>query len=161
MQVGDHFGFDFHRESGTVLGIEAVEFARRCVSLPEHRLQIRGCKASRRTDQPIALNADEIQPTPEIVAFAVLPNDTQRNHVDVERAQIVRNRPGGTRIPAYAGDLVGFETSFKRGLAEARVNVKIFVEEEIPNDKHGYAGETVEELLQAARVHQLTRFRIC
>src|SRR5919106_2340029 len=153
MQASDHFSFDFHREWDTVLGIEAVEFARRCVSLPEHRLQIRGCKASRRTDQPIALNADEIQPAPEIVAFAVLSNDTQRDHVDVERAQIVGNVPGGARVPAYAGDLVGFETRFKRGLAEAWVNVKIFVEEEIPNDEHGYAGEIVEELLQAARVH--------
>src|SRR5688572_4581241 len=153
MQVGDHFGFDFHREWGTVLGIEAVEFARRCVSLPEHRLQIGGCKASWRTDQPIAFNADEIQPTPEIVAFAVLPDDTLRDHVDVERAQIVGNRPGGARVPTYAGDLVSFETSFKRGLAEAWVNVKIFVEEEIPDDEHGYAGEMVENVLQAARVH--------
>jgi hypothetical protein len=49
--------------------------------------------------------------------------------------------------------LVGFETSFKRGLAEAWVNVKIFVEEEIPDDKHGYAGEMVEEVLQAPRIH--------
>jgi hypothetical protein len=137
MQAGDHFGFDFRREWGTVLGIEAVEFARQCVSLPEHRLQIRRCKASRRTDQPIVLNADEIQPTPEIVAFAVLPNDTQRDHVDIERAQIVGNVPGGSRVSAYAGDLVGFETSFKRGLAEAWVNIKIFVEEEIPDDEHG------------------------
>src|SRR5918995_4988018 len=153
MQAGDHFGFDFHREWSTVLGIEAVEFARRCVSLPKHRLQICGCKAAWRTDQPIALNADEIQPTLEIVSFAVLPNDTQRNHVDVERAQIVGNRPGGARVPAYAGDLVGFETSFKRGLAEAWVNVKIFVEEEIPDDEHSYAGKTVEEVLQATRVH--------
>src|SRR5919109_392677 len=153
MQAGDHFGFDFHRQRGTVLGIEAVEFARRCVSLPEHRLQIRGCKASWYTDQPVALNADKIQPTLEIVAFAILPNNPQRDHVDVERAQIVGNRPGGARVPAYAGDLVGFETSFKRGLAEAWVNVKIFVEEEIPDDEHGYAGEMVEEVLQAARVH--------
>src|ERR671919_2736461 len=153
MQAVDHFGFDFHREWGTVLGIEAVEFARRCVSLPEHWLQIRGCKASRRTDQPIALNANEFQPTPEIVAFAVLPNDTQRDHVDVERAQIVGNCPGGARVPAYAGDLVGFETSFKRGLAEAWINVKIFVEEEIPDDEHGYAREMVKKVLQAARVH--------
>src|SRR5215207_2538855 len=134
MQAGDHFSFDFHGEWGTVLGIEAVEFARRCVSLPEHRLKIRGCKASRRTDQPIALNADEMQPTPEIVAFAILPNDTQRDHVDIERAQIVSNRPSGARILTYAGDLVGFETSFKRGLAQAWVNVKIFVEEKIPDD---------------------------
>src|SRR6185436_18842775 len=145
MQAGDHFGFDFHREWGTVLGIEAIEFAGRCVSLPEHRLQIRGCKASRCTDQPIALNADEIHPALEIVAFAVLCNDTQRDHVDVERAQIVGNRPGGARIPAYAGDLVGFETRFKRGLAEAWVNVKIFVEEEIPDDEHRYAGKMVKE----------------
>src|SRR5688500_15275789 len=153
MQASDHFSFDFHWEWDTVLGIEAVEFARRCVSFPEHRLQIGGCKTSRHTDQLIALNADELQPTPEIVAFAVLPNDTQRDHVDVERAQIVGNRPGGARVPAYAGDLVGFETSFKRGLAEARVNVEIFVEEEIPDDEHGYAREMVEEVLQAARVH--------
>src|SRR5688572_16436277 len=151
MQAGDHFGFDFHREWGTVLGIEAVEFAGRCVSLPEHWLQIRGCKPSRRTDQSIALNANEIQPTPEIVAFAVLPNDTQRDHVDIERSQIVGNRPGGARVPAYAGDLVGFETRFKRGLAETWVNIQIFVEEEIPDDEHGYAGEIVEELLQADR----------
>src|SRR6185503_20605487 len=153
MQAGDHFGFDFHREWGTVLGIEAVEFAGQCVSLPEHRLQIRGRKASRRTDQSIALNADEIQPTPEIVAFAVLPNDTQRAHVDLERSQIVGNRSSGAWVPAYASDLVGFETSFKRGLTEAWVNVKIFVEEEISDDEHGYAGEMVEEVLQAARVH--------
>src|SRR5918993_819353 len=145
MQASDHFGFDFRRERGTVLGIEAVELARRCVSLPKHRLQIRGCKAAWRTDQPIALNADEIQPTPEIVAFAVLPNHAQRDHVDIERAQIVGNRPGGARIPAYAGDLVGFETRFKRGLAEAWVNVKIFVEEKIPDDEHGYGGKTVEK----------------
>src|SRR5688572_30537232 len=153
MQASDHFSFDFHWEWDTVLGIEAVEFARRCVSFPEHRLQIRGCKASRRTDQSIALNADEIQPTPEIVTFAVFPNDTQRDHVDVERAQIVGNRSSGARVPAYAGDLVGFETSFKRGLAEAWVNVKIFVEEEISDDEYGYTGELVEEVLQAARVH--------
>src|SRR5262245_54626183 len=150
MQTRDHFSFDFHRERGTVLGIEAVEFARWCVSLPEHRLQIRRCKASRRMDQPIALNANEIQPTLEIVTFAVLPNDTQRDHIDVQRAQIVGNRPGGARVPAHACDLVGFETSFKRGLAEAWVNVKIFVEEEIPDDEHGYIGEMIEELLQAA-----------
>ena len=153
MQAGDHFGFDFHREWGTVLGIEAVEFARRPVSLPEHRLQVRGCEASRRADQPIALNADEFQPTPEIVAFAILPNNTQRDHVDVEGAQIAGNRPGGARVPAYAGDLVGFETRFQRGLAEAWVNVKIFVEEKIPDDEHRYAGEMVEEVLQAVRVH--------
>src|SRR6185503_16243781 len=128
MQAGDHFGFDFHREWGTVLGIEAVEFACQCVPMPDHRLQIRGCKASRRTDQPIVLNADEIQPTPEIIAFAVLPNDTQRDHVDIERSQIVGNDPSGSRVSSYAGDLVGFETSFKRGLAEAWVNIKIFFE---------------------------------
>ncbi len=113
MKAGDHLGFDFHRERGTVLGIEAVEFTRRCVFLPEHRLQIRGCEASRRTDQPITLNADAIQPTPEIVAFAVLPNNTQRYHVDIERAQIIGYRPGGPWVPVYVGDLVGFETSFK------------------------------------------------
>jgi hypothetical protein len=121
--------------------------------LPDYRLQIRGCKASRRTDQPISLYADEIQPTAEIFAFAVLPNDAQRENVDLERAQIVGNRPGGARVPAYAGDLVAFETGFKRGLAEVWVNVKIFVEEEIPDDEHGYAGEMVEEVLQTARVH--------
>src|SRR5688572_8740504 len=115
MQASDHFSFDFQRKWGTVLGIEAVEFARRCASFPEYRLQIRGCKTSRHTDQPIALNSDELQPTPEIVAFAILSNDTQRDHVDVERAQIVGNRPGGARVSAYARDLVGFETSFKRG----------------------------------------------
>src|SRR5215211_7567443 len=136
-----------------VLDIEAVEFARQCVSLSDHRLQIRGRKASRRTDQPIALNADEIQPTLKIGAFAVLPNDTQREYVDIECAQIVGNRPGGAWVPAYTGDLVGFETSFKRGLAKVWVNAKIFVEEEIPDDEHGYVREMVEDVLQAGRVH--------
>ena len=66
---------------------------------------------------------------------------------------IVGNGPGSARVPAYVGDLVAFETSFKRGLAEVRVNIKIFVEEEIPDDEHGYAGKMVEEFLQAARDH--------
>ena len=56
-------------------------------------------------------------------AFAVLPNDTERDHVDAEGPQIVGNRAGGAGVPAYNGDLIGFETSFKRGLAEAGVNV--------------------------------------